>query len=160
MAFIPAFKKHEATISQTKPWNLGDSGRAEREFTRRRKCQHSQISRGQRVAEFAGWLSEVWRQIQTPDLFYFHCSPSSHFLWHLLFNTFPPHARRSTATKYLSQVSSEPPACSWGYNAVWFAEPVTSYFSHNPSRVHNTPHSCLQSTAVFPQCQFCQLLYM
>lgn len=141
-------KKHEGTVFLTRPWNLGDSGRAKREFTRRRKCQYSQISRGQRVAEFAGWLSEVWRQIrkQTLDLFYFLYSSFSHFQWHPRLNTFHPRARQSTKTKYLSRVFflnfclQIVLQCSLIYRTSY------SYSSYKPCRMQSIPHSCFQAS--------------
>lgn len=113
-----------------------------------RKCQLSQISQRQRDSESVGWVFEIWRQFwrRTPDLFYFRYSPFSHFLWQLRWNTFPPHARRSNTTKYLS----------WGF--FWTSSSCSkvttqsdlqncySYFSYNPSRAQKAPHSCFEAS--------------
>lgn len=61
-------------------------------------------------------------------------------------NTFPPHARRSNTTKYLS----------WGF--FWTSSSCSkvttqsdlqncySYFSYNPSRAQKAPHSCFEAS--------------
>lgn len=145
MAFIPALWKHEGTFSLAKPGEL-DGSRAERECTRRRKDSVSIVgSVGGNASESAGRASEMWRQIWRLDLFYFRSSPFSHFLWHLCFTTFTPHAGWSNTSECLSWLPSELSAHS---KVTMQSELQSAYrhFSENSCRVQNIPHSCFEAS--------------
>lgn len=129
-----------------KPWKLGDSGRVEMEFTQSRECQHSQISQGAKsytVCRLGLW--SMTSDLET-DAGFVLFALISHFLWHVRFNTFPPHARRSNTAKYLSWVSSEIPCLQLVVQFSLIYRTSSRYFSYNPFWVQNIPHTCFEAS--------------
>lgn len=114
------------------------------------ECQHSQISGGQRLTQFEGWLSgrwrQVWRQIYFRSVLTFSVTSAfKHFSAALV--------RRSDATKYLSWVFFSP-AVRLQYSQIYrtlspITPPRCRIYLHSCFEASGE-HSCISSVSLLP----------